>query len=142
MLWTEIRNIDASRRALRSFGLLVGAVFLAIAGVVFWRHNWITGTTEGVLAGIGAVLVLFGWIYPLALRPVYYVWMGLALVLGYVMTRIILTIVFYVVVTPIGLIRRMLGHDSMNRELRPEQATYWLKKTYPDESPNRLEKLY
>lgn len=142
ILWDEIRSIDTSRKALRSFGLLVGGVVLAIAAVVLWRKGWSPGMAVYVLSGIGGMLVLLGATIPLALKPIYTAWMALAVVLGYIMTRVILTLVFYLVVTPIGLIMRAVGRDPLSRKLDPEAPSYWLEKTYQDDSAARLEKYY
>lgn len=142
ILWVEIRNIDTSRKALRSFGLLVGAVLLGIAGIVFWRSGWLIGPPVYWLGGIGSALVLLGAAIPNVLRPIYLVWMALAVILGYVMTRVILTFVYYLVITPTGLIMRALGRDPLNRDIDPSAPTYWITKEYVDDSPKRLEKYY
>lgn len=142
ILWDEIRSIDTSRKALRSFGLLVGGVVLAIAAVVLWRKGWSPGTAVYVLSAIGGALVLLGATVPSALKPLYSAWMALAVVLGFIMTRVILTLVFYLIVTPIGLIMRAVGRDPLNRKLDADARSYWLEKTYQEDSPARLEKYY
>ncbi len=142
MLWQEIREIDTSRKALRSFGWVVGAVLLGIAAVVWWRRDWTATGAVVWLGGIGGALVALGLLAPALLRPLYRVWMALAVVLGFVMTRVILTLVFYLVLTPIGLLLRLFGKDPLHRRLDPNAPSYWLEKTYDDESPERLEKYY
>lgn len=141
-LWQEIKAIDTGRKALRSFGWLVGAVLLGIAAFLWWRHDWTPTTATYVLAGLGAALVVLGTLAPVVLRPLYRVWMALALVLGFIMTRVILTLVFYLLVTPIGLALRLFGKDSMHRKLDPEASSYWIEKEYIDASKARLEKYY
>lgn len=86
--------------------------------------------------------MLLGAAIPAVLKPIYSVWMALAVVLGFIMTRVILTIVFYLVVTPIGLIMRAVGRDPLDRKLDSNASSYWLEKTYRDESAARLEKYY
>ena len=142
ILWDEIRSVDSSRKALRSFGLLVGGVVLAIAAIVLWRRDWTPGTAVFVLSAIGGGLLLLGATFPVLLKPIYSVWMALAVILGFIMTRVILTIVFYLVVTPIGLVMRATGRDPLSRKLDADAPTYWLEKSYADESPARLEKYY
>jgi hypothetical protein len=141
-IWSEILLIDSSKRALRSFGLVVGGVCLAIAAVLFWRHGWIVRTPETWFGAIGLGLVFMGLTFPRALKPLHIVWMTLALILGFIMTRVILSIVFFGMMTPIGLIRRALGKDPMRNDATATRATYWIAKGEPAVSPKRLEKLY
>src|SRR5262245_12047033 len=104
-----------TRQQLRSFGLLVGGIF-GLIGLwpMVWRHQsprtW--AVTLAVLL-IGPALVA-----PSTLGPAYRLWMKLAEVLAWINTRILLGVVFYLVVTPIGLIMRLRGRDPMRR--RPD----------------------
>lgn len=141
-LWQEIKNIDVSPKALRSFGWMVGGVLLALAAVIWWRSDGDLTTAVQVLGGIGAVLVVLGLIVPLVLRPVYRVWMALALVLGFVMTHVLMTIIYYLLITPIGLLLRVFGKDPLHRDLDPEAPSYWLHRDDPGPTPERLEKYY
>ena len=142
VLLAEIRSIDTSRKALRSFGLLVGGVLLAIAGIVYWRAEWTAVTAVRILGGIGGLLVVLGLVAPTLLKPVHKAWMALAVILGYIMTRVLLTLVYFLAVTPIGLIMKALGKDLLNRKLDREAESYWIRKSYPDRSAKRLEKYY
>ena len=142
VLLAEIRSIDTSRKALRSFGLVVGGVLIAIAAIVFWRADWTLVPAVRILGGIGGALVVLGLISPLVLKPVHKVWMALAVLLGYIMTRVLLTLVYFIAVTPIGLLMKALGKDLLNRKLDREAESYWIPKSYLDRSPKRLEKYY
>lgn len=141
ILREELAALDHSPRALRRFGLVVGGVLLVVAGVIVWRHG-APGPAAWTLAAVGTPLVVVGLARPTLLHPVYVAWMSLALVLGFVMTRVVLTLVFFLVVTPIGLVFRVLGKDLLHR--RPDDAlpTYWQAKTYDDDTPARLERYY
>ncbi len=142
ILWQEIKEIDTSKKALRSFGWVVGGVLLVIAAVVGWRNDFALTTAAYVLGGIGGTLVVLGLAVPVVLKPIYRVWMALAVVLGFIMTRVILSVVYYLVMTPIGLAMRLFGKDPMHRRIDPDAASYWIEKSYDDESPERLEKYY
>ena len=72
---------------------------------------------------------------PVALRPVRTVWMAVAFALGFVMTRVLLTVVFALTVVPIGLALRVLGKDPLHRRPDPEAATYWVARD--DGRPDR-----
>jgi hypothetical protein len=108
-------------KQLRSFGLLVGSIFALIGlwPMLIYRADprWWSIVMAAVLLGVGAV-------YPQWLFRVYKVWMALGHVLGWVNTRIILGLIFYGLVTPIGFIRRLLGKDPMGKEFSPDVETY------------------
>ena len=142
VLWEEIKAVDTSTKALRSFSWVVGGVLLFIAAVVWWRNDWTVTTATYILGGVGAALIVLGLTAPALLKPIYRVWMALAVVLGFIMTRVILTITYYLIITPIGLLLRLFGKDPMQRRLDPEAPSYWIKKTYDAPAKERLEKYY
>ena len=111
-----------SAQELRKFGLTVGVAFLVFGAIRSYFHF---GTFAIVLFGLGSVLSAFGLVIPKALGPVERVWMRLAHILGYVNTRIILSVLFYLVFTPIGIIARMVK-DPLNRKLHDGSTTYWV----------------
>jgi fatty acid desaturase len=142
MIRQEIRDLDVGKKKVRSFGYPVGGVLIALALVGLWRNGWRFTPAAYALLGAGGVLAALALAAPAVLRPVYRVWMGLALVLGFVMTRVILTLVFFLVITPVGWIMRVLGKDPLHRRFDRSAASYWIEKTPPDPSPKRLEKYY
>ena len=83
-----------------------------------------------------------GVVLPKVLLPLQKIWMSLALVLGYVMTRVILTLVYFLVVTPIGLTLRLFGKDPLTKGPDPNLATYWIEKDNAHSGPERLKKYY
>lgn len=111
----------AQPQQLRSFGLLVGGVFTLIA---LWPLVIRQEPLRMWALVLGGLLVLWAFITPLWLRPLFVGWMKVGHVLGFINTRIILSIGFFLVFTPIGLIRRMMGKDSLHRKLEPGQSTY------------------
>lgn len=138
----EMRALDMSRPALRNFGLVVGGVLVGIGAVIVWRHAWTLTPWAMGFGGVGAVLVLLGLALPVALRPVYRVWMGLAVVLGFVMTRVLLTLVFVLLVIPIGLALRLAGKDLLRLRLDPEAESYWVPRDSPDSAAERFKRYY
>jgi hypothetical protein len=136
----ELRGLDTSKGALRNFGLVVGGVFLGIVAFVFWRRGFETTTVLNAVALGAGVLVSLALVAPRVLKPAHRVWMLLALILGFVMTRVILTVMYYLVFTPIGLVLRALGRDPMARSLGGD--SYWIERTVVDDSPARLTKYY
>jgi hypothetical protein len=116
----EFRATDMSVSQLRKFGFVVGGILLAIGGYTLWRESlpyaWFT---------IGALLVLFGWFMPRLLRVPYLVWMGLAAVLGFFVGNAILIALYYLVMTPLGIVRRLAGSDPLDRRFDARKDSYW-----------------
>jgi hypothetical protein len=106
----------------RSFGVSVGAVLLVIAAVLLWRGRV---TRAEVLGAVGAVLLLLGLVQPALLKWPSALWWRFAAALGYVNSRIILTVAFALVLTPLGLIWRMLGRDPLRRRRPAAGASGW-----------------
>jgi len=138
----DLRGLDRSPRRLRSFAFTVGVFLILVALAVGWRRDWDFGGAVRWLAGSGAGLALVGLVAPAVLRPLYLAWMGLALVLGHVMTRVILTVVFFLVVTPIGWLMRAFGKDPLARSSQPELPSYWIEREDGAASRARLERYW
>ena len=130
MFIEEIHNINSSEKDLRSFGRTLGIFFGILALVFLWHHPRRTPWC----AGLAAFFLLFGFLYPKALKPVQKVWMTMALLMGWVMTRLLLGILFYGVITPIGLILRMSGKDFMSRKWSKDAGTYWIDRSVKRDS--------
>jgi hypothetical protein len=96
----------------RSFGVSVGAVLCALAAILVWRGSPTAAVTLGVS---GAALVVLGWLLPRSLYWPSKVWWRLVHVLGYVNARIILTVLFAVLLVPLGLLWRLTGKDPLAR---------------------------
>ena len=117
----ELRHLQTTPRDLRKFGLLVGGVFLALALWFFLRHKpwhawfWVPA----------ALLLGLSLVAPKALKRIYIGWMGLAFILGLIISTLLLTLFFYFVVTPIGMAARLFGKDFMGRKWS-NQPSYWL----------------
>ncbi len=140
--WKDAAALPRDRMTLRNFGVVVGGVLVALAVYLTWRGGWNAGAASVITGSIGVLLVLLGLSVPRSLAPIYPVWMALALVLGTVVTAVLLTLVFYLVVSPIGLLIRLAGKDPMNRKPDPTRATYWIDRTPESNDVKRMEKYY
>lgn len=109
-----------SAREGRKFGLTVGGAFLVLGGLLWWRHR----PAAPYLGGLGAALALAGLVVPTYLGPVQRGWMALAHAISRVTTPIFMAIVYFVVLTPIGLVRRAFGGSAL--EHRANEGSYWV----------------
>ena len=135
----EIKNIKSSKQDLRKFGFTVGIVLVLLGGVFWWRGREFY---VYVLAA-GGLLLFFGWAWPIVLKPIQKVWMTLAVVLGWFMTRVILSLLFYLVFVPIGRIARLFGNDFLDLKLNSSADSYWIgKDTQQEKSKEAYEKQF
>ena len=114
----------ASQAALRKFGLTVGGAF-ALFGLLSWARGHVVAPRVLWLAAV--LLVAPALVAPAVLGPVQRVWMRAANVLGQVNSRIILTVLFYVLITPIGLVMRLF-RDPLDRSLEDQRTSHWIKR--------------
>ncbi len=121
MIKEEIKLIDSSISELKKFGLTVGGVFFAIGLLLFFFGK----PAAPYFSVVGAVLAGFGVFAPKFLVHVHRGWMSLAIVMGFIMTRAILSILFYLVLTPIGFIAKIAGKDFLDLRFKENKATYW-----------------
>jgi polyferredoxin len=122
MLREEIKQLKTEPSDLRKFGLLVGGA-LILLGLWFWhRHK---GHYPWFLFP-GSILLIAGVTLPRSLKQIYIGWMAMAFVLGLVVSTVLLTAFFYLVVTPIGLAARCFGKDFLERKWDSKAPSYWL----------------
>ena len=116
-----MEHMEVTKRTLRQFGLMVGGVFLLIG---LWPFVWRQETVRIWAVVPGSLLAIAGLMMPGLLKRVYQGWMWVGHVMGWVNTRIILGVLFYGVVTPMGLVMKLTGRDPMRREFEPDAQTY------------------
>ena len=116
----EIKNIKSEKSDLRNFRITVSIILLVINGFLFWKE-----ISFQIFLAIGIILFLIAISIPAVLKPVYWIWMIFATILGWIMTRIILSILFYVILTPIGLIPRLFGKQFLELKWNRTNRTYW-----------------
>jgi hypothetical protein len=112
---------ESMEKRLRSFGFTVGGIF---AWIALWPLIVRAADPRWWAIVVAAFLIIPAGVYPTSLVWPYKGWMLIGHVLGWINTRIILGVVFYLVVTPIGLYRRWMGKDPMGRRLRPDLDSY------------------
>ncbi len=104
----------------RKFGFTVGIAFMALSGLSYWRGHL---TPSIVAASLGGILLLGGLIVPTALGPVERAWMGLAHLISKVTTPVLMGIVDYLVVVPIGLVMKLLRRNPLR--LAEVDGSFW-----------------
>jgi|KBSMisStaDraftv2_1062788.scaffolds.fasta_scaffold156634_3 hypothetical protein len=129
-------NWTPNRKEIRTFGAIIlgGCVLIGLIKL-FWPWNWLFSRSETV----GFVFILTGLVIggigltgTRAALPFYWAWLGLAFVLGNIMSRVIITVVYFVIITPLGLLSSLAGRDTLQIK-KPETDTYWKDISLPEE---------
>lgn len=128
-----------SRRELLWFGPLF-ALFIALIGWVLWQSG-VGWNILSVLAIAAGLLIVVYYLVPPLQRPLYRGWMFSVMPIGWIISHLLLIAIYYLLLTPIGIIMKVVGYDPMRRKLEPGQKTYWVKRQKP-EDPQRYFKQY
>lgn len=119
-------NRNPSRRDLAWFGVVLWLFFIVIGGVL--GRALASDVTRNALWGAGAALALVYYAVPGLRRPMFVGWMYAAYPIGLVVSHVLLGLIYFGVVTPIGLLMRALGHDPMARRFDRSARTYWIER--------------
>src|SRR3990167_6806177 len=115
----DIKKIKTADKDIRSFSRLVGGILAAIGIFLIWKMH----ALNFPLFGIAVALAAAGELKPQSLKWIYKLWISLALVMGAVMSRVLLTVIFFVLVTPIGWITRLIGKRFLEHTTDKNAAT-------------------
>ena len=122
----------------RKFGLLFAGVFTVISAYAWWKGS---SLLVYVLAAAGLFLAA-SFLLEQVLKPIRIVWMRFAHLLGWVNTRILLGLFFYLVITPVGIVMRMFGKDLLERKIDRDSASYWTSREKEKIPQERYERLF
>jgi len=116
----KIEKLDA--RGYRKFGLTTGAIVVVLFGALLpWLFEFAYPLWPWIFLAVFALIAL---VFPLALQPVYYLWMRFGLVMNWINTRLILGLLFYGIFLPVGLFFKLIGRDPMNRKFDKKMSSY------------------
>lgn len=128
-------NWKPSSRELRWFAGLLIAFFAVIAGLWWQRSGQTTG--PAMMVSVASVVGLVGLFVPTAIRWVYVVWMAAVWPIGWVVSHVLLAVIFFGVMTPIGLILRAIGRDPMRKKMDRSAKTYWITRPAEELDPQQ-----
>lgn len=138
MLREELKYIKSDKTELRKFGLTVGIALVIFGGIFFWwgkSYFW-------YLIVVGAGLAAAGLLFPAILKPLQKIWMAAAITIGWFMSRVILVILFYLVLTPTAIIARIFGKRFLDLKWDKSQSTYWNYREQRAPDKSRYEKQF
>jgi ABC-type uncharacterized transport system permease subunit len=113
-------------RELKAFGVLF-AVFFSLLGALFWwQAGW---QTAALVVWKSAAFILVAYVLvPAVRKPIYLVWSYALYPIGYLITLVLMGVVYYLVITPTGLLMRLFGRDPLSRKFLPGAASYWIRR--------------
>ena len=128
-------------KMLRTFGLLGLVIFSLLASIAWWKHRIAFFTlpdtaiepTSYTLLGLAAYCGLFAAAYPKALYPLYVTLTVVFYPIGFLLSYVIMFVLYYFVIVPIGLVFKLIGKDPMNRRFEPQSSTYWIRRSPPQD---------
>ncbi len=118
----EFKHIQSSRKDVKNFGLLVGCVVFVFGLYSLYK----SGEMWQLLIPLGAFLVVVGYFFTNLLVPAQKIWMGFAVVMGWIVTHVILSIFFICCIVPFSLITRLFGLRILKTKIDPTVSTYWV----------------
>ena len=118
----EIKNIKGDKSDWKKFGITMGIILTIIGFSLLWKKNIYCE----YFFFLAASFFISGLILPSVLKPVYKAWMALSVVMGFIMTRVIMVIIFYLIVTPIGLIASLTGKEFLDMKIDKSAKSYWI----------------
>jgi hypothetical protein len=128
-----------SFRKEREFGHIVGVVFAALGG--WWIYRGRFPSINLVFISLGFTLMVFGAVFPRALVYPNKAWMKLSEGMAYVSTRVILAIVYFLILTPIGVVKRATGWDPLHRREKNRES-FWRPYSERQRNKRHYEKMF
>ena len=130
MLWidnikSDIKSIKSSPDILRKFGLMIGGIILIISVVALWRQWW-EDYCIFIAALIGILLIIFGMFAPLSLKRIHHYWMGFAIIIGSIVSRIVLFLLFYLILSPLAVMAKIFKRRFFFRYKASNMQSYWI----------------
>ena len=118
----EIKNIKGDKSDWKKFGITMAIILAIIGFFLLWKKN----NNYDYILYLAAAFFITGLILPSVLKPVYKVWMAISVVMGFIMTKVIMVIIFYLIVTPIGLIASLTGKEFLDMKIDKSAKSYWI----------------
>lgn len=138
MIHQKIPDLDYN--GLRQFGLILGGIIIGVFGFLLpWKWHW-NALPNWYFIGVGGVIVASALINAGSMRGLYRTWMRVVMPIGNIVNGVILAIVFFLIITPMGLVHRLMGKDPMRRSLNSSASSYRIKSKVA--ARDHMERMY
>lgn len=133
-----LENIDLSKESLRKFGRVMFLCLTSIGLILFIKHK----PAFKIWWFLGIMFLLIAQISPLSLKCIYLIWMRAGFCLGWINSRIILLIIYYLVITPMALLAKLFGKDFLGLKIEKNKQSYWIKREILDKNKDDYERIF
>ena len=133
----DIKSIRSEVKDLRNFGIMIGTILFLVSTLLFLKGQ----DKYQIFAYAAGGFFAAGFITPILFWPFYMIWMIFATILGWFMTRVILSLLYYVLMTPIGMLSKFLGNDFLELK-NNDNESYWNKRNKKSELNQDYEKQF
>ncbi len=124
-------NWNPDRKELRLFGGIYLPIFLLIiGGLLYYKYQLRTASVAVACAALA--ISALGWAAPTAAKPLYLMLVAATYPIGWTLSHLVMAIIYYLVLTPIGILLRLVGHDPLCRSFEPTRQTYWVERRPPE----------
>ena len=138
MLIEEIKSIKSTKKDLRNFAITIGSVLIVVGLLIISiKHNFTWGWFIS-----GSLIFFIGFVFPQLLLPFQKLWMVISVLLGWLSTRIILSVLFYFILTPIRLTAKLFGKEFLDIKWKKQVSTYWNYRSKKDFDPLDYERQF
>ncbi len=137
MNWTKFMtafHIQVEKKTVRQFGLILAVLVLGY----FLIHGWRTGSYQAPGIIISILIATMALFIPQALYVIYIPWMVIVRILGFIIMHFLLVLIFFLIFTPLGLVKRLFGYDPLRRQR--QDGSYWLIRQTKDQT--NMERMF
>jgi len=134
----EIQSMDRNAKSIRKFGFILAVLLLGLSSFFLVKESpwWMEVGISGI------VISLLVYVYPQAIKPLYLLLTVFSIVVGYFMSKIVLSLMFFLFFAPVGVFTRLIRKDLLNRRFQKEGPTYWIKRDSKKPAKDQYERLF
>ena len=132
-------NKDATKKDLRQFGIALSVILGVFGTIHFFKGH---GSAYPWFFALAIVFLFLGILIPKSLKQVFTIFTKIAHAIGWFNTRVILIVVYYIILTPIGLVMKMFGKDILDIKSKQNKETYWRERKTIKTDANQLTKQF
>ena len=131
---------NAPIKELRGFGIGMTLFCSVIGSLLYWKGNPSWAYRLWIIGGIAFLAPAL--LFPRGLRPMFVVWSAIAVRLSWVMSRLVLVLIFFGMFTFVSLVQKIIGRDILDRKFPDEKDTYWIDRSKDEYNPKHFERLF
>ena len=129
---------STDKKEIRKFGSIALLLFGSLCALGLWKSKPVPIYLFGSLAILGLGFILL----PGPMRPIYTAWLRIAHIVGTILTKVVLTLAYFLVMTPAALIKRLFGGSPLPLKPDKETSSYWVARVEPAQPKERFAKRY